>query len=322
MRWGFLVLAVFLACDGGQGLREEIQWKRSFTYGSPPVQLTVNLGEDSLTAASTLHVELVLEAASAVRARLPDSIPLEGLLVRSASASPPEPMPDGGHRERTRVVLEPMLPGTAAIGPIVASYEQQEGEQWIAHRLQTSRIDVHVASLGVPEQGPIEFKAPRGPAWPHTNILPYVIAGMVCLVAVFGLAYWASLRRARKAAEPIPPHRLALRELRDLEHRDLVRRGELLRFYGELTDIIRHYLDRGFDIPAPDLTTEEVTQRLRSVERLRVEPTSQMRTLLDEADLVKFAKFEPARETAEERLAGAKAFVRATAPQEEQPSAV
>lgn len=322
MRWGIVILAFVSACAGGKGSREEIAWKRSFTYGSPPVQLIVNLDGDSLTASSMLNAELVLEAATAVRAQLPESIPLEGLLVRSSSAHPPEPMPDGGHRERARLVLEPMLPGTASIGPIVVSYEQQQGDQWIGHRLQTGRIDIAVASLGVPEQGPIEFKAPRGPAWPRTPMLPYVIAGVLGLAAVFGLVYWLSIRRARKAAEPVPPYRLALRQLSDLEHRDLIHRGELRRFYAELTDIVRNYLDRGFGIPAPDLTTDEVAEQLRAVDRFSVEQTLQTRTLLDEADLVKFAKFEPSRETAEERLMGTKAFVRATAPLEESGSAV
>ncbi|MCU0611058.1 MAG: hypothetical protein MUE60_04615 [Candidatus Eisenbacteria bacterium] len=322
MHRGFVIPVLFLACAGGKGGQEEIVWKRSFTYGSPPVQVTVNLESDSLTAASTVHVELIVEAGAAIRAGLPDSVPLEGLLVRSSSASPPEPMTGGGHRERARLVLEPMLPGMASIGPIVVPFEQQEGDQWIGHRLQTARIDVAVASLGVPEQGPIEFKAPRGPAWPRTDMLPYVVAGITALAAVFGLVYWLTVRRARKAVALVPPDRLALRELSDLERRDLIRRGELRRFYGELTDIVRSYLDRGFGIPAPDLTTDEVAQQLRTIERFTVEQILQTRTLLDEADLVKFAKFEPGRDTAEDRLLGAKAFVRATAPGEEPGRAV
>jgi len=67
MRWGIVILAFVSACAGGKGSREEIAWKRSFTYGSPPVQLIVNLDGDSLTASSMLNAELVLEAAAAAR---------------------------------------------------------------------------------------------------------------------------------------------------------------------------------------------------------------------------------------------------------------
>lgn len=322
MRRGAFLLLVLLASCAERATRDEIAWRRSFTYGSAPVQLGVSLSDDSLTAAATLHVELVLEVGAAIRATLPESIPLEGLTVRSASAGPPEPLPDGGHRERAHLVLEPTLPGTASIGPLVVSFEQQEGEQWIGHRLQTGRIDVHVASLGVPEQGPIEFKPPRGPAWPRTNVLPYLVAGIVGLAALFALVYWLTVRRARKAAEPIPPDRLALRELGDLERRDLLGRGELRRFYGELTDILRRYLERRFTVPALELTTEEVGYRLRSIGDLPVAHALQARVVLEEADLVKFAKHEPDRETAQQRLFDVKAFVRATTPAEEPPRAV
>ncbi len=299
-----------------------MQWARALVFGAPPVRLTVHLDRDSLTAATMLTVELELESSADVRAHLPKIVPVTNLVLRSWTASPPEPVWGGGYRERGRAVMEPTIPGVASVGPIVVTYEEREGDQWIGRRLQTDRIDIPVGSLGVPETGPIEFKPPRGPAWPRPRVLPSVITVVLGLAAVFAAVYWWSMRRARKASVPLPPNVIALRELGELERRDLLRRGEVKRFYEELTDIIRRYLEGGFGVPALELTTEELLRRLGSGMRLPADQASTARALFEDADLVKFAKHRPDLETAENHLRDARAFVRATSPTEEPARAV
>lgn len=309
-------VALFVAC-GAAPDAGNVPWKRSFTFGSPPIQLTIRVQDDSLTAAETAQVELVLDSGPDVRARLPESIPMTGLRVRTSSTSHPQPAPGGGNRERCRLVVEPMLPGSAYIGPITVNYEVERDGQWIGQRLDTAPVGITVLSLGVPETGPVELKPPRGPAWPRTPVLLYLALAFLGVAAVFALVFWLVFRRGRKAAQPVPPDQAALRELAALERRNLLERGEIRRFYGELADVVRRYLDRAFAVPAPDLTTDETLQRLRGVAHLAVDAVMPARELLDEADLVKFAKYEPGRDTAAGRLFAAKAFVRATAPPEE-----
>jgi hypothetical protein len=69
------------------------------------------------------------------------------------------------------------------------------------------------------------------------------------------------------------------------------------RHYEQVVDTLRGYLEAAEDVPARERTTEEVLWALAphlSADGLR----EQLRELLDEADLVKFARLVPAAEAA------------------------
>ena len=286
-------------------------------FGEDPVKLEIRVDADSVTVDQVIHTELVLSTGSSVRATLPDphEIPLQRLALGQAETAPPKALTGGGHRERVLLVLNPMLPGEAAIGPVEVGYEVREGESWIRHTLTSEKIPVIVRSLGVPTEGPIEFKPPRGIAWPKQSYVVHIAIGVAILALVFGLSYWFFQLRARRVTPPIPPHRLALRELSDLERRGLLEKGELMRYYVELSAVVRRYVERAFRVPAMEQTTDEFASSLNDLDSLGSELRDTACGLLREADLVKFARFDPGRQRATERLYAAKEFVRASTPQ-------
>jgi hypothetical protein len=174
----------------------------------------------------------------------------------------------------------------------------------------------------VPAEGPIEFKPPRGFAWPQKSYLVHIVVGLALLGLVFGLSYWFFFRRARRIAPPVPPYRLALRELNDLERRGLLEKGELMRYYVELSAVIRRYIENAFKIPALEQTTDEFAVSLSNVDSLGYELREAACGLLQEADLVKFARFNPGRQRAIDRLYAAREFVRSSAPREDETDGV
>lgn len=313
-----LLLGFVFSCGGGWEATREIQWQTTRGFGEYPISLQIRVDADSVTVDQAIHTELILSAGGPVRARLPDphEIPLQRLMLRQAETASPEPLTGGGHQERLLLTMDPTLPGEASIGPVEVSYEIEEGETWTRHTLKSDKLPVTILSLGVPTEGPIEFKPPRGIAWPQKSFLVHIVVGVAILALVFGLSYWFFLRRVRRVASPIPPHRLALRELTDLERRGLLEKGELMRYYVELSTVVRRYVERAFKIPALEQTTEEFALSLTVFERFGHELQDDACGLLEEADLVKFAKFDPGRQRAKDRLYAAKDFVRSSAPPE------
>ncbi len=320
----FFLVVSLLSCKGEWESTKRIDWKSSFEFQDPGLQLLVHVDHDSVTVDQAIRAEFVLTVDGDNRAGLPDpkQIPLKSLVLKRWRTAVPEITDNGSHRERLLLTLEPMLPGEGLIGPLDLRYEKEEDGNWVEHSLKVEPIPIIVLSMGVPEEGPIEFKPPRGVAWRKKSILPYIIGGFVAAGFLFGLSYWFFLRRARRVTPTIPPHLSALRELTDLEHRSLVEKGELKRYYVELSGVLRSYVERAFEIPALELTTEEFVSTLREVDRFKSQHRRDARDLLEEADLVKFAKFHPGSEKAKERLYSAKDFVRSTAPCEEETDGV
>ncbi len=63
-------------------------------------------------------------------------------------------------------------------------------------------------------------------------------------------------------------------------------------YFTLLTDILREYLERRFDINAMEMTTRQIIDSLSSNTEVK-EKRNYMREILDVADFVKFAKVRP-----------------------------
>jgi len=77
----------------------------------------------------------------------------------------------------------------------------------------------------------------------------------------------------------------------------LLETGRFKDFYTELSDLLREYLGGRFLIQAPEMTTRELAVRLEYLglpDGFRLETN----VILEESDMVKFAKFKPDIEAA------------------------
>jgi hypothetical protein len=175
---------------------------------------------------------------------------------------------------------------------------------------------VEIASL-VPAGNPslkdireIELVAPWSP-W------PLVGAATAALLLLAGY-----LRRRRRPApvpplvEPTPSHlpsptayALALEQLGGIESAHWPQHGHVARHYEATVDVLRGYLEATEQLPARERTTEELVWAIPphlTGNGLRDE----FRGLLDQADLVKFARFRPDPETAETFLEQCRGLLR------------
>ena len=124
------------------------------------------------------------------------------------------------------------------------------------------------------------------------------IAGGVAALGAFGLILaWLWLRGVRSrqlaaAHAPLTPLDAALSELERIERLDLPGESRFTEHYTMLAACLREYLFGQFRIPAPDLTTTQTVSVLsrRPVSSANVEDFG---GVLEEADLVKFARLRP-----------------------------
>lgn len=108
----------------------------------------------------------------------------------------------------------------------------------------------------------------------------------------------------------IPPHEAALSNLERLRVEKAYAGGKVKSFYTEVTDTLRTYLEEVFRIPAHELTSRQIVDRLRYSD-LPEGQLPQLKTLMTLADMVKFAKEKPGEHVNEQSLMDAIAFVKA-----------
>ena len=153
-------------------------------------------------------------------------------------------------------------------------------------------------------KGPVHI--PGSYAW-----LWWVLIALALAAAAYFL--WRKLKVRKPAAKPVvavPPHRKAKDRLRAA--------GELMsdpyQFCSLVSDVLRTYVEERFNLHAPDRTTEEFMEELRTSQQLHVDHKSLLEDFLSRCDLVKFARMEPTEPELRSLLDSALRFVDETAP--------
>ncbi len=131
---------------------------------------------------------------------------------------------------------------------------------------------------------------------------PYVVALLLLLLAAYSIYRYIKQRPTQQAYKPEPfrpePFNNPLDELeKNLEQlkagADPQNREEFEQFYIQLGDSIRLYLKRVYQFPALEMTSGEIIRQLQQ-ERASHELIQKVKKVLYDADMVKFAKFNPA----------------------------
>jgi hypothetical protein len=158
-------------------------------------------------------------------------------------------------------------------------------------------VTVFVHTLQVNPQADIkDVKDPVKVPLNWLLILMWVYIGLV--VVAVGVYLWLRYKKnkAKKALFApeiiLPAHVVALTALDELDKKQLWQNGRVKEYHSEITEIIRAYFERKFDLRALELTTTEVNLQLRE-KRGAANIIDITNDFLNNADLVKFAKFKP-----------------------------
>jgi len=90
----------------------------------------------------------------------------------------------------------------------------------------------------------------------------------------------------------LPPYQVALDKLSELESKKLWQQGFKKLFHSEITEIIRKYFEDEFQFTALEMTSNEIMCELRKIQRAQ-SILIVAENFFANADMVKFAKFQP-----------------------------
>lgn len=130
------------------------------------------------------------------------------------------------------------------------------------------------------------------------EIMPWIL-----LILLTSVIIWLILRFLKKFSRSKkevvgpaiiePAHEIAFRELEKLREEKLWQNGETKKYYTRLTEILRQYLENRFRVFSLELTTSETLEALIKTGFKKDESYNKLKSVLNGADLVKFAKYKP-----------------------------
>lgn len=169
----------------------------------------------------------------------------------------------------------------------------------------TDSILINVATVAVDttKQKMFPIKAIQNEPFILDDFKPYFIWVIMAVLLIVGLIYYLMNRKKNQEVQEevnvsLPPFEEAIDRLQKLDSKLLWQNNKIKKYYSELTEIIRSYLEKELKIPALEITTLELIKMLDNFKQattieIENETIKKLNGLLNEADLVKFAKSKP-----------------------------
>jgi hypothetical protein len=236
--------------------------------------------------------------------------------VRSVSPVAVEDNQDGTETSRQTLNVTLWAPGNFTTPDLPVSVADNGG-----NLVEVSLAPITFTVNSVLLEGDTELRDIKAQATePIPPVWPWILGGL----ALFALALfllWRLIRRWRanrlgptEATPDLrPAYQIALDELARIEQLGLPAQQRFKEHFTLVSDALRDYLERAYAVPATDQTTFEIQEALKT---MALQPAQKrgLLNILNEADLVKFAKVKPDMSTATEFPSRARSFVIETRP--------
>ena len=157
----------------------------------------------------------------------------------------------------------------------------------------------------------------KAPIW-WWGIIRWILLGLLLAgLAVGGYYLWKwYLKNRKEEEEPINPELLrpadevALEKLDEIKAQKIWKDGKVKEYQTELTDVVREYIGRRFDVQSIEKTSDETLRAMKPL--IEKDLFSKLSKMLQLADLVKFAKWHTTPDENENALTTAYEFVNET----------
>ena len=169
----------------------------------------------------------------------------------------------------------------------------------------TDSLLINIATIAIDTTKLKKFPIKSIKKEPYTfddfRIYIYLILAILAIIGFW--IYWFVIRKRKESEDAptyrtLPPFEEAILRLNELDEKLLWQNNKIKEYYSELTEIVRGYIERELKVPALENTTDEVLAMIKDFKNLDSIETSKetikkLKDLLQEADLVKFAKSKP-----------------------------
>ncbi|MBF0197678.1 MAG: hypothetical protein HQL32_08200 [Planctomycetes bacterium] len=183
--------------------------------------------------------------------------------------------------------------GEQIVPPFEIKYTSGSGENRLEGSLKTPMLKFHITAiddpslLNTPLEPPTDIMRPKPP--PYLKIIALSLGGiLIVILAIFLLDYY----QKQKTAPPPPPppaHHLAYAEIKALVKKREEDNMDGETFVAEISNILRRYIERRFQVRAYEQTTEEFLHQLLSSKGALTNFRDVLQQFLEFTDLVKFA---------------------------------
>ncbi len=267
---------------------------------------------------TTLNVRLVKKADIKGSILVPVDTIAEKVEIAGALDPDTSDLGNGIQEIKQRIILQSFDSGLYTLQPVL--FVTEAGDTIISNRPVLKVNPVNVDTLANIH----DYADAREGESKFFDFLPdfltdYGIWMLIAMFVIIGgiIVYFKYLKKGRIPLIPQkkqePPYEQAIKRLNALRVKQLCEQGREKEFYTSLTDILRDYLERRFNINAMEMTSTQILHALEHNEATRM-PRRHMQQLLEIADFVKFAKVRPLPDDNVKAFNNAMQFVEDTKP--------
>ena len=259
-----------------------------------------------------LHLSVTHEASEQVQMPVYGEMLQEGIEIVDRSAIYTTALPDGRVQMTQDLTLTSFKDSLFAIQPLYVTSGEDTfwTEPMALNVIQPFEVD---SSLAITDIKDIE----KAPIW-WWGIIRWILLVLGILLLI-DLAFWLWKwyeKHHQPAEETIDPELLrpadevALEKLDEIKAQKIWKDGKVKEYQTELTDVVREYIGRRFDVHSTEKTSDETLQEMKS--KVDKDLYTRLKSMLQLADLVKFAKWHTTPDENEPALITAYDFVNET----------
>lgn len=329
-----LVIAIVAACGNASLLdqtepasNEPSKDALAKTTENGPVKATVTVWPPKPSLGESIYVRLDIEAPAGVSVDAPFQEAGDQRLGRFKVVGfvrDTQRKPDGAHHQQQTYTLEAPTSGKHRVPPLRLEMVDSRGDAGSQagkpQEILTEEVPIEVAPVKT-EAVDAKLRGTLGSLDPRVGGTPwFLVAGIAGGAVALGIGswlLWRLWRARRRIAVKKSAYEEAIGKLRALEQRGAPTAEQADAWFVELSAIVRSYLERRYDIRAPELTTEEFLQVASRAPELTSAHRTQLSQFLERCDRVKFAGYRPESSESIDTLAAARAFVEDTRLREE-----
>ncbi len=211
----------------------------------------------------------------------------------------PAPVIKGQNRiqETFRLTLTVFQTGDLEVPAIPIEYRNEDGEPG---RVMTEAVPVKVVSIGKKLTDKDDIRPIKGPV--STGLRQFWLGLEILLASALFIFLVAKIvlriGRERTNLESCKPlHERVKIELNRLKDKGYLEEKDYKSYYSGFSDVLRRYLERRLGVEALERTTSELVEELAK-SPIDPEALKEIREVLEESDLVKFARLLPSYELA------------------------
>ena len=261
---------------------------------------------------TAMHLSVTQEANERVEMPVFGETLQDGIEIVDRSAVDTTTLPDGRLQLSQELTLTSFKDSLFAVAPIavVSGGDTFRTEPMALNVIQPFEVD---SSLAITDIKDIE-KAPI--YW--WGILRWILLALAVIGLFVGAYYGVQWYRKHflKEEEVIEPELLrpadevALEKLDEIKAQKIWKDGKVKEYQTELTDVVREYIGRRFDVQSTEKTSDETLRAMKPL--IDKELFAKLSKMLQLADLVKFAKWHTTPDENEQALSTAYEFVNET----------